>query len=274
MRQFIGFVCVTLIVVISPDARCSDSPDASVGSVPQIRNLDGKIFLPHPSRALMKLLLDTKAMTKRPITFNWLPPNSDLQGYTHCGTDTCQVYVHPDYSKLHTEAVMEHELEHIQLDTVGYGRYGVKEYPAASSTEAQRITLRLLAGAIPNCYLDAIIDRRLRKIGLDPSLDLVERNRLALMNAHTWTEATPDDIKKQPVVNLFCSSLRMNVDEQYSDYAITAPSIVRRARALEKALGHKIPTDPEEYYRMTIKLRDAANVSEIRIVDFETGETR
>jgi hypothetical protein len=262
-----GAVVLGLLVIIPMFAA-----DQTINSSsPQVR----QIFV--RSAKLRKLLDEVK-----PYGYVDVPITQDLsstdasQGYSKPkSTPRGMVYdVHVSQgSDIFVENVIAHELLHAALrhERLGSGSGTILRGRELSANDLA--AMQGLIMSLTNCYQDAIIDRRMAKLGFNPQLLQDDEKSTLIAEANVVPRTSL--YKRDATLMLYCLSIRLRkfeMDEIYTAYKSWYPELAQDVQTVSNTVGPDLCDTEESCFKKMLALRKAVGLEgEVKFINPTTN---
>lgn len=173
-----------------------------------------------------------------------------------------QVHIIPGLSDDFVENELAHEIFHIYLRSEGFVFNSVY-IPRKSQLEGSKelLVIQDAAVAMSNCYPDAIIDRRMEKLGYDPRI-LNRRKRVEMIEAGRGEGPIVDAktfnlFKRYRAVIMYCTSLRLRDFDMRDIYAAfsTNPTLEQDVAKIDEQMGATHCKTANTCFQAMLKLR-------------------
>ena len=224
------------------------------------------------SQRLRQLLAKTKAGRDYAIEFDEnANPASIYQGFTeidgHTGRLEFRVHIIPGLSDEFVENLLAHEIFHIYLRSEGF-LFDSADIPRKRQLEGTKelAFIEDATMAMANCYVDAIIDRRMESLGYDPRI-LNQRKREEMMRAgeeQGTIAGSPQLVnlyKRYVAVVMYCTSLRLRDFDMRDIYAANKLSdwtLERDVAEISRQMGPDPCETGKTCFQEMLKLRKAS----------------
>ncbi len=201
-----------------------DLPTDTVGALPSNQR----------SQRLLRVFREARRSTKLPIRFTELPDGAINTSVVETTDEERIVAVRQDLDHELEENTLAHELFHIVLQGKGFA--ATVQIPQGASS-----LMSVLGFTITSCVDDAVIDRKMSKLGFEPEVlnrDTAEGLRLNPPNfpVEAYNDPIFEDVN---ALLIFCYSFRKRYlgDEIEPTWQKANPQVAARARALASRIG-------------------------------------
>jgi hypothetical protein len=208
-----------------PPSDFPDLPTDTVGALPSNQR----------SQRLLSVFREASRSTKLPIRFTELPEGAINTSVVETTDEERIVAVRQDLNHQQEENTLAHELFHILLQGKGFA--ATVQIPQGAPS-----VMSVLGFTITSCVDDAVIDRRMSKLGFEPEVlnrDTAEGLRLnpPRFPAGAFNDPIFVDVNALLIV---CYSFRKRYlgDEIEPTWQKVNPDVVARAHALASRIGY------------------------------------